>query len=375
MKYYIIAGEASGDLHASNLIKSLKHKDAKSEFRCWGGDLMQEQGAVIVKHYKELAFMGFAEVLMNLRTILHNINFCKNDIKEYQPDLVILVDYPGFNLRIAEYVKSLNIKVFYYICPQVWAWKQSRIKILKKFVDKMFVILPFEKDFYAKHAMQVDFEGHPLLDAVDTKSDSTIGQNFRKENDLSEKPIIALLPGSRNQEISKMLGLMSLLPARFPDFQFVIAGTKHFSTDYYLQKMNDKNSRIVKNQTYNLLRNSVAAVVASGTATLETALFNVPQVVCYKGNPVSIFIGKILVKIKFISLVNLILDRKVVSELIQEDFNFENLSRELELILPGNKERKIMLDEYQILFGQLGGKGVSERIAEKMYVYLTDNNA
>lgn len=362
MKYYIIAGEASGDLHAGNLMKAIKQKDAAAEFRFWGGDLMSEAaGHPPVKHYRDLAFMGFLEVAKNLKTILGNIKFCKKDIKKYAPDILILVDYPGFNLRIAEFAKSLNIKVVYYISPQLWAWKEGRVEIIKKYVDEMLVILPFEKDFYKKHQVDTHFVGHPLLDAISDLEPVDV-QKFKSENHLNEKEIIALLPGSRKQEVEKKLEVMLSVRSHFPDYQFVIAGAPSLPPEFY-QKYVDENVSFVSNKTYDLLRCSKAALVTSGTATLETALLNVPEVVCYKSSRVSYEIGKRLVKnIRFISLVNLIMDREVVKELIQNELNTENLVKELKLILSENREK--ILNDYAELRTKLGGKGASEKAAE-----------
>lgn len=362
MKYYIIAGEASGDLHASNLLKALKEKDSEAEFRFWGGDLMMEvAGKQPVKHYHDLAFMGFLEVALNLRTILGNIKICKEDIKNYRPDVLILVDYPGFNLRIAEYAKSLGIKVVYYISPQLWAWKEGRVETVKKFVDEMLVILPFEKDFYKKHQVEAHFVGHPLLDAISDLEPVDI-EKFKSENHLNEKEIIALLPGSRKQEVEKKLEVMLSVCSYFPHYQFVIAGAPSLPKEFY-EKYVDENVHFVSNKTYDLLRCSKAALVTSGTATLETALLNVPEVVCYKSSRISYEIGKRLVKnIKYISLVNLIMDREVVKELIQNELNTENLVEELKLIL-GEKRQKI-LNDYDELRQKLGGKGASENAAE-----------
>lgn len=367
MRYYIIAGEASGDLHASNLVKAIAQKDSTAVFRGWGGDLMQQTGVHLIKHYKELAFMGFLEVLLNLRTIFKNLAYCKKDILSYKPDVVILVDYPGFNLRMAAFLKKNNIKVFYYISPQVWAWKESRVRNIKRSVDKMFVILPFEKDFYSKWNYDVDFVGHPLLDAVNKQE--VISEDFRKKNNLSNsKKIIALLPGSRKQEISKMLPLMSAMSGLYPDYEFVIAGVK--SLDETLYKDNAKNNcKIIYDQTYPLLFHSYAALVTSGTATLETAIFKVPEVVCYKGNLISYFIGRMLVKVKYISLVNLIMDKEVVKELIQHELNIPNLKKELDKLLDENNRVRI-ISEYQLLYNKLGGVGASERTAELMLSYL-----
>lgn len=362
MKYYIIAGEASGDLHGSNLMKEIKKEDQNAEFRFWGGDLMQAQGGKMVKHYKDLSFMGFLEVVANLGTILGNINLCKKDITAYKPDCVIFIDYPGFNLRICKSVKKLGIKTFYYISPQLWAWKSGRVKIIKKYIDRMFVILPFEKDFYAKYNYPVDFVGHPLLDALNSLPE--LDQNkFRKEHGLSDKPIIALLPGSRKQEIKKMLSQMLSVEKDFLSYEFVIAGAPSIEIEFYQQFLNS-HVKIVSNQTYNLLRISQAALVTSGTATLETALLNVPEVVCYKGSRISYEIAKRLIKhIQYISLVNLIMDRKVVTELIQDDLNYNNLKSELTKILEPENATKIKKN-YLELRHKLGDSGASSRTAK-----------
>ena len=363
MKYYIIAGEASGDLHASNLIKSIIKKDPTAEFRFWGGDLMTEVvGLAPVKHYKDLAFMGFLEVAKNIGTILKNIKFCKADIENYRPDVLILVDYPGFNLRIAEFAKKLGIKVVYYISPQLWAWKEGRVEKIKKFVDEMLVILPFEKDFYKKHQVDAHFVGHPLLDAIEDLPEINTEQ-FKKDHLLNEKEIIALLPGSREQEVTKMLELMLSVRPYFKDYQFVIAGAPSLPKEFY-QKFVDENVHFVSNRTYDLLRCSKVALVTSGTATLETALFNIPEVVCYKSSTISYEIGKRVVKnIKYISLVNLIMDEEIVTELIQKELTTENLVRELKHILKGEK-RNQMLNDFEKLQNKLGGKGASDIAAE-----------
>lgn len=362
MKYYIIAGEASGDLHGSNLMKALKQKDPSAEFRFWGGDLMQKQGGTLVKHYRDLAFMGFLEVAMNLRTILNNIKFCKEDIRNSQPDILILVDYPGFNLRIAKFAKELGIKVVYYISPQLWAWKEGRVEIIKKYVDEMMVILPFEEDFYNQHGVKSHFVGHPLLDALSSLREVN-AEDFKTENSLNEKEIIALLPGSRKQEVEKMLDMMLSVRPHFENYQFVIAGAPSLDKEFY-QRYVDENVHFVSNKTYDLLRCSKAALVTSGTATLETALLNVPEVVCYRGSKISYAIAKRLVKnIKYISLVNLIMDREVVKELIQSDLNTQNLTRELNFILSGEK-RNQMLKDFDLLREKLGGKGASDNAAQ-----------
>ncbi|UJF30475.1 lipid-A-disaccharide synthase [Kaistella sp. 97-N-M2] len=363
MKYYIIAGEASGDLHASNLMKSILKKDPAAEFRFWGGDLMtQVAGYPPVKHYRDLAFMGFLEVAKNITTILKNIKFCKNDIQQYQPDVLILVDYPGFNLRIAEFAKGLGIKIVYYISPQLWAWKEGRVEKIRKFVDEMLVILPFEKDFYKKHEVEAHFVGHPLLDAISEVKPIDV-ENFKEENQLNEKEIIALLPGSREQEVTKMLELMLSVRPYFKEYQFVIAGAPSLPKEFY-ENFVDENVHFVSNRTYDLLRCSKAALVTSGTATLETALLNIPEVVCYRSSRISYEIGKRVVKnIKYISLVNLIMDREIVTELIQSELTTKNLLKELERILKGTSREKMLYD-FELLREKLGGEGASDHAAD-----------
>ena len=366
MKYYIIAGEASGDLHASNLIKELKAYDTSSEFRCWGGDLMKSQGVELVKHYRDLAFMGFVEVAANIRTVLNNIKFCKKDILNYKPDAVILVDYPGFNLRIAKFAHKEGFKVFYYISPQIWAWKKSRVFKIKKFVDRMIVILPFEKEFYAKYDYEVDYVGHPLLDMIKNLP-ANHKTEFKKLNNFDDKPIIALLPGSRKQEIKKMLPVMLSVVKRFSDYRFIIAGTQSIGKEFYQELMQNVKVDIVFNQTHELLQNAYAALVTSGTATLETALFSVPEVVCYKGSYISYQIARRVIDksvIKFISLVNLIMDREVVKELIQNDFNSINIERELLKITEDTTYRQQIINDYKTLTEKLGGAGASKKTAE-----------
>ncbi len=363
MKYYIIAGEASGDLHASNLMKAILKTDSNAEFRFWGGDLMNSVGGTLVKHYRELAFMGFVEVLSNLRTITKNISFCKTDISSFKPDKIIFVDYPGFNFRIMKWAKKLNYQTHYYISPQIWAWKESRIKAIKRDVDFMYVILPFEKDFYEiKHGYLVNFVGHPLLDAISQK-EKVDDVTFRNDNKLSGKPIIALLPGSRKQEIKKMLSVMLSVVDDFPDYQFVIAGAPSQEYSFYNQFINKSNISFISNKTYDLLSVSTAALVTSGTATLETALFKVPQVVCYKSSNVSYQIAKRIIKLDYISLVNLIMNKEVVKELIQNDFNKNNLSKQLEKILSSSIRTK-MFNDYFDLEKILGGTGASENTAK-----------
>ncbi len=366
MKYYIIAGEASGDLHAANMMKALKKFDSKAEFRFWGGDLMESVDGQLVKHYKDLAFMGFFEVIMNIRTISKNLKFCKADIKKFKPNCLIFIDYPGFNLRIAKWAKKEGIATHYYISPQIWAWKENRISAIKRDIDKMYVILPFEKGYYEiNHMMPVNFVGHPLIDAIADRNptDETL---FRQTHELNQKPIIALLPGSRKQEITKMLSVMISVVKSFPDYQFVIAGAPSQDPKFYSSFIKNKNVSFVENNTYDLLSVAHAAVVASGTATLETALFKVPEVVCYKTSWVSYEIGKRLVKLKFISLVNLILDKEVVTELIQGGFNTKRLTTELSSILNGEM-REQQLIAYHELETKLGGHGASLKVAELIH--------
>ncbi len=362
MKYYIIAGEASGDLHASNLMKALLKEDAKAEFRFWGGDLMQAVGGTLVKHYKERAFMGFGEVILNLRKILGFISFCKKDIAQYQPDNLIFIDNSGFNLRIAKWAKKQGFKTNYYISPQVWASRAGRVEGIKRDIDHMYVILPFEPAFYKKYGYNTTFVGHPLLDAIADRSQIN-AETFRKEHDLSEKPIIALLPGSRKQEITKMLSVMLKMASKFKDYQFVIAGAPSQDYVFYKTFISNENVKFIDNKTYDLLSISFAALVTSGTATLEAALFNVPQVVCYKAGNLSYQIAKRIITLKFISLVNLIMDREVVTELIQHDFNEKRLEKELTKILDETHREQLFLD-YLDLEQKLGGKGASAKAAK-----------
>jgi len=369
MKYYIIAGEASGDLHGSNLMRAILSKDVNANFRFWGGDLMLHVSDTLVKHYKELAFMGFLEVILNLRTITKNLSFCKNDIEDFNPDVIIFIDYPGFNLRIAKWAKQKGYKTHYYISPQIWAWKENRIKAIKRDIDEMYVILPFEKTFYeTKHDYPIHFVGHPLIDAIANRT-QVDEYSFRAEHELNDKPIIALLPGSRKQEIKKMLTVMLSVVSDYPDYQFVIAGAPSQDYNFYKQFINVKNVKFISNKTYDLLSVSTAALVTSGTATLETALFKVPQVVCYKGSWLSYQIGKRVVNLDYISLVNLIMDKEVVTELIQNDFNTKRLKKEINKILDGFERTKFFIDYYE-LEKKLGGKGASEKTAQIIYESL-----
>ena len=370
MIYYIIAGEASGDLHGSNLIKELKKLDAGARFRCWGGDKMQEAGGELVKHYRELAFLGFAEVLMNLRTIFRNLKFCKQDILEQKPDALILIDYPGFNLRIAKWAKTKEIKIIYYISPQVWAWKANRVKSMKQCIDKMLVILPFEKEYYKNRwNWEVEYVGHPLVEVIEKNRALRVRSALRSYDEggsseskamsrkFSDRSIVALLPGSRKQEILKKLPVMLEVSKSFPAYQFIVAKAPGLDERFYDQLLQPfANVSYVNNKTYDLLMQSKAALVTSGTATLETALFGVPEVVCYKGSWLSYQIGRRLVNVKYISLVNLIMDKLVVSELIQHQLTPENLQKELEEILH-NKERKEQLMKDYHSLNELLGKG------------------
>ncbi|ELI6454906.1 lipid-A-disaccharide synthase [Flavobacterium psychrophilum] len=362
MKYYIIAGEASGDLHGSNLMKGIYKEDSQADIRFWGGDLMQQTGGTLVKHYRDLSFMGFLEVVLNLKTILNNIKICKADIISFKPHAIIFIDYPGFNMRIAKWSKKLGIRNHYYISPQIWAWKENRIKAIKNDVDKMYVILPFEKDFYEKkHHFSVEFVGHPLIDAINNRQKTNATQ-FKKDNNLDGRPIIALLPGSRKQEIEKMLSKMLSVVKDFPNHQFVIAGAPSQEYSFYEQFLTNNQVHFIANKTYDLLSISQAALVTSGTATLETALFKVPEVVLYKGSWASYQIAKRIITLKYISLVNLIMNKEVVTELIQDDCNSEKIKAELEKIIQPSY-RSTLLENYDLLEKQLGGAGASDKTA------------
>ncbi|MDB0020804.1 lipid-A-disaccharide synthase [bacterium] len=368
MKYYIIAGEASGDLYGSNLAKELKLKDPKADIRAWGGDLMQQQGVHLIKHYKDHNYMGFLEVVRNLGTILKNIDFCKKDIKEFNPDALILIDFPGFNMRIAKYFYQYSFPVLFYIAPQVWAWKENRVKAIKKYVDRLYVILPFEKEFLKKHGIESNYIGHPLLEHI---------LNFKKNLSLSKKeflvthsldvgkPIISLIPGSRKQEIEKKLPVMlEAVSSYTKEFNIVIAGMRNFK-DLYVKITSNSNIKVIYKDTYNLLNNSSRALVTSGTATLETAFFNVPQIVCYKTSWLSYVIAKTLVKIKYVSLVNLIMNKEVVKELIQNDLSIFKLTKELNKLNDDLALNK-MKEAYRLLITKCQGENVSKNIATDM---------
>lgn len=363
MKYYIIAGEASGDLHGSNLIKALKKRDASADIRCWGGNLMKDAGGQLAKHYKTMAFMGFWEVIKNISTIFRNIDYCKEDIKKFGPDAIIFIDFSGFNLRIAKWAKEKGLKTNYYISPQVWASREGRVEKIKKYIDHMYVILPFEKAFYEKHGYEVTFVGHPLLDAISNTAVKDL-EVFCTENQLDKKkPLVALLPGSRKQEVEKMLQVMLSIVPDFQNYQFVIAGAPSLDNAFYQKFLSKTNVFFVSNQTYTLLSYAHAALVTSGTATLETALFKVPQVVCYKGNWISYQIAKRIITLDYISLVNLIMEKEVVKELIQGELTTKNLKSELSKILEGQTRERV-LDDYASLVKKLGGSGASEKTAK-----------
>jgi lipid-A-disaccharide synthase len=367
MKYYLVAGEASGDLHGANLIKALKERDAEAEFRYFGGDLMLAEGGTLVKHYADMAFMGFIEVVINLSNIFKNLSFCKQDITSWKPDVLILIDFPGFNLKIAEFAKKNNLMVCYYISPKVWAWNQKRVLKIKKTVDHMFCILPFEVDFYKKWGMDVDYVGNPLLDAIAAFKPN---KDFYKTNHLPDKKIIALLPGSRKQEINYLLPDMLKASEKFPDHQFVIAGAPSFNTSFYDQFLGDKKIPVIFNATYDLLSNADAAIVASGTAMLETALFHVPQVVVYKGNNISVTIARMVIRINYISLVNLIMDSGIVKELIQRDCSPQSIADEVNLLINDTGYRNKMLYNYEKLDERMGKPGASAKTADLIIKYL-----
>lgn len=372
MKYYLIAGERSGDMHAASLMQELKVKDPAAEFRCWGGDLMQAAGGELVKHYQEMAFMGFIEAAAHTFKIIQFLRLCKADIITYQPDVVILVDYAGFNMRIAKFAKEQGIKVFYYISPKIWAWNQGRGHAIKKLVDRMFVILPFEETFYQKFDYKVDYIGNPVLDLVRSHQPSS---DFVQRNRLNPKPIIAVLPGSRKQEIESILFIMlSVLPA-FREYQFVVAAVSNLNQNYYENFNRDANIKIVYDQTYDLLANAKAALVTSGTATLETALFNVPQVVCYTTSLISYWIGRSVIKVPYISLVNLIADKPLVKELIQNDLTGRNIIAELKKVLFDTTFIQKQKAGYQEIREKLGENNAAHKAAELMVNYLTTETA
>ncbi|OJJ17539.1 lipid-A-disaccharide synthase [marine bacterium AO1-C] len=372
MKYYLIAGERSGDLHASNLMKAIQEKDTEAEFRFWGGDAMQQVGGTMVKHYRETAFMGFLTVIKNLRKIRGFIKQCKQDISEYKPDVIVLVDYAGFNLRIAKFAKQQGFPTFFYISPKVWAWNTKRAYKIKAIIDRMFVIFPFEKDFYKKFDYDVDYVGNPLLDAI---ADFTPNPEFRQKHGLDQRPIIALLPGSRKQEVEKLLPVMVESIPSFPNHQIVVAGVDNLPEHLYQVAKNNPQISIIYENTYDLLTQAEAAIVTSGTATLETGLFKIPQVVVYKTNPITYSIAKRLIKTEFISLVNLVASKEVVKELIQKECNPENVAAELQKLVVGGSKRDEVLEDYQYLQELMGETGASHRAGTLMVQYLKELKA
>ncbi|HKK58546.1 MAG TPA: lipid-A-disaccharide synthase [Salinivirga sp.] len=377
MKYYIIAGEASGDLHGANLIKGIRANDPEAQVRAWGGDKMQENGADLVKHYKETAVMGYMSVIKSLGKIRKNLKLCKQDITDYNPDVVIFIDYPGFNLRIAKYAKKNGYRTFYYIAPKIWAWKTYRIKAIKKYVDRLYSILPFEVDFYKSYNYPIEYVGNPLLDAIDAQLNrGELLDDFLKRHDLPHKPIIGLLPGSRRQEIKGLLPMMLRLKPHFPEYQFLISAAPGISEDYYEQFMDDdKNNNLIHNDTYQMVKHADACIVASGTAALETALIGTPQVAVYKvgGGILAHAVGRLVIKVKWATLVNLIMQKEIIKELLQKDFTFSKLKKELKAILPNGEKRANLLNQYQELYTKMGNTGASARAAESMVKRLKED--
>lgn len=373
MKYYMISGEASGDLHASNLIKGLKRNDEQAQFRGWGGDMMKEAGCEIVRHYKDTAIMGFLTVLKNLGKIKENIHLCCEDITAWKPDVLILIDYAGFNLRVAKFAKSAGFPVFYYISPKLWAWNAARVKKIKKYIDRMYVIFPFETEFYQKYNYQVDYQGNPLVDAIASRPYQTESfSEFITCYQLPDKPIVALLAGSRRQELKHVLPKMLCMVKHFPDYQFIIAGAPAMTDEDYKPYLKGRDIPVIYGQTYRLLKQSRAALVTSGTATLETAILKIPQVVCYsgEGGAFSYLLFKLFVKVRYISLVNLIGGREVVKELLMQQLTEKNIEKELQQILAEGPVRQKMLKDYEEINRRLGEAGASERFAKQMILDL-----
>ena len=374
MNYYIIAGEASGDLHGANLITALRQSDENATFRLWGGDLMAKAADTeLVKHYRTYDYMGIMEVVKHARLILNNIAFCKQDIAEHKPDAIIFVDFPGFNLKIAPFAKSLGIPTFFYISPTVWAWKENRVKTIKKNIDHMFVELPFVKTFYeTRHNYHVDFVGHPLLDSVAQFKEKYSLESFKKANHIPDKKIVAVLPGSREYEIRENLKTMQSISEKYTDYQFVVAGMSRFSLDFYQKYITAQNISVVFNQTYELLKKAEAAIVVSGSATLETAILNVPEIVVYQTSPITFYLGKLFVKLNFLGLPNLIMEHQIVPELLQSDMTPKKLSEALDSILFNPQFRNDILDNYAQLRNKLGNEGASQRVAAHIKTYLNN---
>ena len=373
MKYYIIAGEASGDLHGSNLMKGILKADPKAEFRFWGGDRMAEVGGVenLVKHYKQTSFFGVTEVLKNLRTIFGQLKECKDDLVAYGPDVLICVDYPGFNFKVARFAHQQGIRTFYYISPKVWAWKERRVERIRKYVDKLFIIFPFEIDYFKQKGIEALYEGNPIMDSIaQTLAQVPSREEFCKQNGLSNEPIVALLAGSRASEVKRNLAFMTALAERFPEHQFVVAGVSWLDRGLYDKFLAGSRGKFVTDQTYSLLRYAEGAVVCSGTATLETALIGTPEVVCYRMDEFSYRVARAFVKIGFISLVNIIMKREVVRELIQHDMTVENAATELKAIMKGGEKHDRMMTDYAELQAVVGGEGASDRFAARMVAIL-----
>lgn len=375
MKYYIVVGEASGDLHGANLMKSILKNDPKAEFRFWGGDKMKSVGGTMVRHYKDHDFMGLVEVIKNIRTILGNMKFCVSDIESYNPDCVLFIDFPGFNLKVAKKIQHIRATIFYYISPTIWAWKENRVELVKKYIDRMFVILPFEQKFYKdRHNVDVDFFGHPLLDSIENDKNIITKDEFILNNKLPNKEIIAILPGSRESEIRENLNIMQEISDDFAEYQFVIAGMSRFSEAHYKQFITKKNIHIVMDQTYNLVRNSKAAIVVSGTATLETALLECPEILVFKTHKLTWAIGRLFVNLKYLGLPNLIMEREVIPELLQQNLTSANIKHELEKILFDTDYNDDFKNNYKLLKQKLGGSGCSERLGKQIVEYLIEND-
>ncbi|MEI6050362.1 MAG: lipid-A-disaccharide synthase [Bacteroidota bacterium] len=367
MRYFIIAGEQSGDLHGSNLVRGLFEADNSAEIFCWGGDLMESAGATLLVHYRKMAFMGFVAVLKNIGAIAGNLNLCKKHIAEYKPDVIVFIDYAGFNLRIAEFAKNAGYRTFYYISPKLWAWNEGRVKKIKKFIDRMYIIFPFEVDFYKKHGITVEYHGNPLVDETENKISSFPAKDdICKILQIDAKPVIALLAGSRRHEIEHILPEMIKVVRFFPEYRFVLAGVKNIPDELYVKIIGNEQVKLIKEKTYEILYVAQAALVTSGTATLEAALTGTPQVVCFKGDFLSMLIAGIVIRVKYISLVNLIMNSEVIKELIQYDLNEKNLLTELKAILPGGEAREKILSDYEVLKVKLGPAGASGRIAREM---------
>jgi lipid-A-disaccharide synthase len=375
MKYFLIAGEQSGDMHGSNLVRELKALDKEADTVCWGGDLMEAAGTRLLMHYRKTAFMGFTMILKNLGTVSRNLSLCKKQIIEYKPDVIILIDFPAFNLRIAKYAKKEGFRVFYYISPKFWAWNEGRVKKVQKYVDRMYIIFPFETEFYKKYNIHVKYRGNPLVDEIEKrKSLLPSGKEIKSSHCLDDRPVIAILAGSRKHEVENILPQMIKVVKHFPEYQFVLAGTKNLSDELYLNILRNEPVKLIREKTYEILSVADASLVKSGTATLETALLGVPQVVCYKGDFFSMLIALLVIKVKYISLVNLIMNEEVVKELLGYAVNEKNILRELKLVLPGGGKREKMIADYNVLSEKLGPAGASARIAAEMVMELRTGN-